>query len=188
MFHFPGFASSALWIQAGITGFSTRLGFPIRTSPDRSLVGGSPGLFAATRVLLRLLAPRHPPHALSSLQSQTSLCHHPRSFGIVCLEARPAPSSRLQPPSGHVQVQSSLDVRRGTLLFSDQGRSSRDPQSGFGPSCGHAPHSSFQGAAGFSLSMCFLSPSLLPGFWPGAARRRVRHQSKLILSFVFNFQ
>jgi hypothetical protein len=72
MFHFPGFASTALWIQAGIAGFSTRLGFPIRTSPDRSLVGGSPRLIAATRVLHRLLAPRHPSHALRSLQSQTS--------------------------------------------------------------------------------------------------------------------
>jgi hypothetical protein len=151
MFHFPGFASSALWIQAGITGFSTRLGFPIRTSPDRSLVGGSPGLFAATRVLLRLLAPRHPPHALSSLQSQTSLCHHPR------LSPPPAPSSRPPSPSGHVQVQSSLDARRGTLLFSDQGRSSRDPQSGFGPSCRHASHELFQELLGFSLSMLLSS-------------------------------
>ncbi len=69
MFHFPGFASTALWIQAGITGFSTRLGFPIRKPSDRSLVGGSPRLFAATRVLHRLLAPRHPSRALGSLQT-----------------------------------------------------------------------------------------------------------------------
>jgi hypothetical protein len=69
MFHFPGFASSALCIQTGITGFSTRLGFPIRRSPDQSLVDGSPRLIAATRVLHRLLAPRHPSRALSSLQT-----------------------------------------------------------------------------------------------------------------------
>ena len=68
MFHFPGFASTALCIQAGITAFSTPLGFPIRKPPDRSLVGGSPRLFAATRVLHRLLVPRHPSRALSSLQ------------------------------------------------------------------------------------------------------------------------
>src|SRR5215218_4133444 len=43
------------------------LGFPIRTSSDQRLVGNSPKLFAATHVLHRLLAPRHPPHALSSL-------------------------------------------------------------------------------------------------------------------------
>src|SRR5262245_15704897 len=44
-----------------------RSGFPIRTPPDQSLLSGSPGLFAASHVLLRLLAPRHPPCALSSL-------------------------------------------------------------------------------------------------------------------------
>ena len=42
-------------------------GFPIRTSTDQNLVSGSPWLFAATHVLRRLLEPRHPPHALSSL-------------------------------------------------------------------------------------------------------------------------
>ena len=45
----------------------TSLGFPIRTSPAQRSVGNSPELFAATHVLHRLLAPRHPPHALSSL-------------------------------------------------------------------------------------------------------------------------
>src|SRR5438105_11543925 len=43
------------------------VGFPIRTSSDQSLVSGSPGLFAATHVLLRLLSPRHPSCALGSL-------------------------------------------------------------------------------------------------------------------------
>ena len=42
-------------------------GFPIRRSPDQSLFSGSPKLFAANRVLLRLSAPRHPPFALISL-------------------------------------------------------------------------------------------------------------------------
>ncbi len=44
-----------------------RPGFPIRTPPDQSLFSGSPKIFAAYRVLHRLLAPRHPPFALSSL-------------------------------------------------------------------------------------------------------------------------
>ena len=44
-----------------------RLGFPIRTSPDQSLFSNSPRLFAAYHVLHRLLTPRHPPVALSSL-------------------------------------------------------------------------------------------------------------------------
>jgi hypothetical protein len=47
-------------------------GFPIRTSTDQSLVGGSPWLIAATHVLRRLLEPRHPPHALSSLVTLNS--------------------------------------------------------------------------------------------------------------------
>ena len=47
-------------------------GFPIRTSTDQSLVGGSPWLIAATHVLRRLLEPRHPPHTLSSLVTLNS--------------------------------------------------------------------------------------------------------------------
>jgi hypothetical protein len=42
-------------------------GCPIRKSPDQSLLNGSPKLIAASHVLHRLLAPRHPPYALSSL-------------------------------------------------------------------------------------------------------------------------
>src|SRR5689334_10586997 len=42
-------------------------GFPIRTPPDHSLVANSPGLIAGSNVLHRLLVPRHPPIALSSL-------------------------------------------------------------------------------------------------------------------------
>src|SRR5207253_11105676 len=48
------------------------VGFPIRTSPDQSLVSGSPKLIAATRVLRRLLSPRHPSCALSSLVTVSS--------------------------------------------------------------------------------------------------------------------
>ena len=48
------------------------VGFPIRTSTDQSLVSSSPWLIAATHVLRRLLEPRHPPHALSSLVTLNS--------------------------------------------------------------------------------------------------------------------
>ena len=41
-----------------------RVGFPIRRSRDQRLVSTSSGLIAAAHVLLRLLAPRHPPCAL----------------------------------------------------------------------------------------------------------------------------
>ena len=67
MFHFPRFARARLFYSARRTAALPAVGFPIRTSPDQSLVSGSPKLIAATRVLLRLLSPRHPSCALSSL-------------------------------------------------------------------------------------------------------------------------
>ena len=93
MFHFPGFAprthftydfylfsilililaplpfhfhlSHVKWVRGTWT--LLQVGSPIRKSPDHSLLGGSPRLFAAYHVLPRLLAPRHPPIALSIL-------------------------------------------------------------------------------------------------------------------------
>ena len=43
------------------------VGFPIRISPDQSLVADSPKLFAGSNVLHRLQLPRHPPCALIRL-------------------------------------------------------------------------------------------------------------------------
>lgn len=82
MFHFPWLAPFHLCIQWKVTPLFAALGFPIRTSPDQRSVDSSPGLFAATRVLHRLLAPRHPPHALSSLLALIS-CFTPASRRIV---------------------------------------------------------------------------------------------------------
>src|SRR5919199_5719392 len=48
-------------------------GFPIRTSRDQRLVSTYSGLFAAAHVLHRLLAPRHPPCALSLLIVKNTL-------------------------------------------------------------------------------------------------------------------
>jgi hypothetical protein len=64
------------------------LGFPIRTSPAQRSVGNSPELFAATHVLHRLLAPRHPPHALSSLLTQISRPHAHLPAGLSKLETK----------------------------------------------------------------------------------------------------
>src|ERR1041385_1745143 len=50
------------------------VGFPIRRSRGQRLVSTSPGLIAAAHVLLRLLAPRHPPCALSLLIVKNTLC------------------------------------------------------------------------------------------------------------------
>ena len=45
-------------------------GFPIQKSPDQSLFSSSPKLIAAFHVFHRLLTPRHPPSALSSLATK----------------------------------------------------------------------------------------------------------------------
>ena len=66
MVHFPGFARTRLWIHRAVRGFYPR-GFPHSEIPGSKPVCGSPGLIAAYHVLLRLLLPRHPPCALSSL-------------------------------------------------------------------------------------------------------------------------
>jgi hypothetical protein len=70
MFQFPWFPLPALYIQTGVPPVLTTVGFPIRTSTDQRSVGSSPWLFAATHVLHRLQAPRHPPLALCSLENK----------------------------------------------------------------------------------------------------------------------
>ena len=66
MVHFPGFARTLLYIQRAVTWFY-QIGFPHSEIPGSKLACSSPGLIAACHVLHRLLAPRHPPYALSSL-------------------------------------------------------------------------------------------------------------------------
>src|ERR1700674_442875 len=53
--------------SGGSTRALPRVGSPIRKSPDQRLFSNSPRLIAAVHVLLRLLAPRHPPRALRIL-------------------------------------------------------------------------------------------------------------------------
>src|SRR5438270_6318842 len=66
MVHFPGFARARLWIHRVVRGFYPR-GFPHSEIPGSMPACGSPRLIAACHVLHRLLLPRHPPCALSSL-------------------------------------------------------------------------------------------------------------------------
>ena len=66
MVHFPGLARTRLCIQRAVIWFY-QIGFPHSDTPGSRPVCGFPGLIAAYRVLHRLLAPRHPPYALSSL-------------------------------------------------------------------------------------------------------------------------
>ena len=75
MFHFPTFPPTALCVQAEVAGHYSGFfrGFPIRRSPDRCSFTSSPGLIAGYNVLHRLLVPRHPPTALSSLLLTTKM-------------------------------------------------------------------------------------------------------------------
>jgi hypothetical protein len=66
MVHFPGLARTRLCIQRVVARFC-RAGFPHSDIPGSKPVCGFPRLIAAYHVLHRLLAPRHPPYALSSL-------------------------------------------------------------------------------------------------------------------------
>ena len=68
MFQFPGFAPQTYLFSLRLPAHG-RQGCPIRISSDYRLCSSSPKLFAATYVLHRLLTPRHPPCALSSLTS-----------------------------------------------------------------------------------------------------------------------
>jgi hypothetical protein len=66
MVHFPGLAHTRLCIQRAVARVHLA-GFPHSDIPGSKPACGSPRLIAACHVLHRLLAPRHPPYALSSL-------------------------------------------------------------------------------------------------------------------------
>jgi hypothetical protein len=69
MFQFPGFASAHYGFMHG---YRLRGGLPHSDIHGSTPARGSPWLFAACHVLLRLLVPRHPPNALLSLE----ILHH----------------------------------------------------------------------------------------------------------------
>jgi hypothetical protein len=59
------------------------MGFPIGRSPDQSLFSDSPELIAASHVLHRLPAPRHPPYALSNLTIKFGQDKKSAAYSIV---------------------------------------------------------------------------------------------------------
>ena len=69
MVHFPGFARTRLCIHRAVVRFY-RTGFPHSVIPGSMPTCGSPRLIAACHDLHRLLLPRHPPCALSSLTTK----------------------------------------------------------------------------------------------------------------------
>ena len=63
------------------------VGSPIGKFPDQSLLSSSPKHIAACHVLHRLLVPRHPPNALSSLPLRLSpYSEDPSSFDFALFE------------------------------------------------------------------------------------------------------
>ena len=73
------------------------VGFPIRRSRGQRLVSTSPELIAAAHVLLRLLAPRHPPCALILLIVKNSLYCCYGVFKVHADRLRRTRDSRLRP-------------------------------------------------------------------------------------------
>ena len=98
MFHFPTFPPPALCVQAGAMGHYAHSGFPIRKSPDRSLVADSPGLIAGSYVLLRLLVPRHSPCALINLATTDDARVHCAVLKIRAVPVRAPPHPRRGDP------------------------------------------------------------------------------------------
>ena len=69
MVHFSGLARARLCVQRAVAGVYPA-GFPHSDIPGSKRAYRSPRLFAVNHVLHRLLAPRHPPYALSSLTTK----------------------------------------------------------------------------------------------------------------------
>ena len=82
MVHFPTLPSRTYGFSPGYPGM-TPGGFPHSEISGSKLVCSSPKLIAAYHVLHRLLAPRHSPHALSSLTIRTPDFHHAAREGHV---------------------------------------------------------------------------------------------------------
>ena len=94
MVHFPGLARTRLCIQRAVPRFC-RSGLPHSEIPGSKPACGSPRLIAASHVLLRLLAPRHSPYALSSLTTKLTQLSLSRSAenSAAFPQERAAPSN-----------------------------------------------------------------------------------------------
>jgi hypothetical protein len=129
MFQFTGLPSPALFDSGRDTRALPRVGFPIRTSRGQRMVSSSPGLFAAAHVLHRLLAPRHPPCALSLLIMKNTV--------VAAMEfsrcARDAPAQS-RPSAGLSKLNS--DERRGRRNPGGPGSPDEDCRSRTSPTAG----------------------------------------------------
>ncbi len=90
------------------------MGSPIQKPPDQSLFSGSPKLIAAYHVFHRLLTPRHPPYALSSLTiNRLLLCNCQRA---TALSEGSKPSLYLVEVNGLEPMTSCVQSRRSPNL------------------------------------------------------------------------
>src|SRR5437879_5708513 len=131
MVHFPGFARTRLWIQRAVSRVY-RDGFPHSEIPGSKLACSSPRLFAACHVLHRLLAPRHPPYALSSLTIK--LTQHVNPADILtnagaCFVLRKLAFPQIAPPAiSPVRTLISKCARRGSGGLLEQNLQLSDSQ------------------------------------------------------------
>jgi hypothetical protein len=97
------------------------VGFPIRKSRGQRLVSTSPELIAAAHVLLRLLAPRHPPCALILLIEKNSL--------VTAMEfSRCARTLSAMPEeTGNRSLKTQQRSSRSTLLLGELGTGRQKP-------------------------------------------------------------
>jgi hypothetical protein len=112
MVHFPGFAHTRLWIHRAVRGFYPR-GFPHSEIPGSKPACGSPRLIAACHVLHRLLLPRHPPCALSSLTIKFTRCtgwFRLPLFAFWLLAGGLNPPTRLRKPYGPLPAHRALSM------------------------------------------------------------------------------
>ena len=132
MVHFPGLARTRLWIQRAVSGFYPE-GFPHSEIPGSKGVSPSPRLFAGNHVLLRRLAPRHPPYALSSLtiksaQHVTTRSQKPESRSLG--EELPNPEPRVPKPGVVSQIRLSSSARIQSRAERSHQLSASSPQQG----------------------------------------------------------
>src|SRR5438093_7092948 len=123
-----------------------RAGFPIRTSRDQRLVSTYSGLFAAAHVLLRLLAPRHPPCALSLLIVKNTL-YAAMEFSRCAPAPSVRPNEKTLLEAGLSKLSSTdrveVDVFPGELVTGRKGSPCQtDVRHGHFPSNGRATHRS----------------------------------------------
>ena len=113
MVHFPGFAPPAYEFNRRRREF-TPARFPHSDIPGSKLAYSSPRLFAVSHVLHRLLSPRHPPYALSSLIVKLARNQIPsRSHGSATI---PDDATRIAP--GARKARRTLPAITIDLLYS----------------------------------------------------------------------